>query len=220
MHIGGLIENNNSTALPATTTAERRVDNDEIDHSTDHHDDQDDVAHHRHDHQRHRETILKQQPSTNSNFRGHRSISSQVPSTGSHNHIAHQHDHHHDQYHSHSPDTHPHHQQQQKRRSSCLDYHYYLHRQGVDKSRQPLTATDLRELSPIFIQQILSGACEQLEAPGEHNVLVPSTSATSKSQKGSKMDAADNNLSSSHEHISQKLGAASSEDVWKSKVLV
>src|SRR5699024_1262924 len=85
---------------------------------------------------------------------GHRSISSTTPFANSattapnHNHIGHSHQHHH----------HP-------RSSACLDYRYYLNRQGTSShNKQVLTEDDLRELSPIFIQQILSGACEQLES--------------------------------------------------------
>ena len=104
--------------------------------------------------------LFSEESRTTTETRGYRSISTSIPIASNHNHIGHHHKHSRRRYNRRLP----------TKSSSCLDYQYYLNRQGInandidtDGTSKGLTEDDLRQLSPIFIQQILSGACEQLE---------------------------------------------------------
>ena len=104
--------------------------------------------------------LFSEESRTTTETRGYRSISTSIPIASNHNHIDHHHKHSRRRYNRRLPN----------KSSSCLDYQYYLNRQGInandidtDGTSKGLTEDDLRQLSPIFIQQILSGACEQLE---------------------------------------------------------
>lgn len=87
-----------------------------------------------------------------------------------HNHVGHRHSHQsndltgHEEYLLKSP--HSTDDPQPSTPSDCLDYQFYLNQVKTDKNgKSYLNKRDLRKMAPIFVQQILSGACEQVEKP-------------------------------------------------------
>ena len=139
-----------------------------------------------------RTTVTNKSPSSSSTItattsREHRSVSSDSNKINYINHNSHKHQHskHHHMHYSQNPNHH----KNYPKSSACLDYSYYLNRlegrSGDEKNSKNfgVTENDIRELSPIFIQQILSGACEKLES--HDSIILSSELNSSKSERSS-----------------------------------